>query len=119
MAKHEAVKSAIIEATVGAGSVNTTIVAAVAGKKIRVLGYVLVVGAAGMKPKWFSAAGGTAKIGALPLGANGGVSAPVVDSDLSNPRGVGGWFETVAGEALVLNTQAAGDVGGHVLYQEI
>lgn len=108
MPRYEQIKSAPIAVS---SSGDNTIVTAVAGKKIRVLGYVLVANAA-VNTKWKSGAG-TDKTGLLYNAANGGVSAPVV----GDPSEVF-WFETAAGEALVLNLSGAVAVGGHVVYLE-
>lgn len=93
-----------------AGAGATDVVAAVAGKKIRVLGYVLVASAAGVNPQWLSAA--NVLSGAMPLPAGGGVAAAPCHPDLN-----AGWLETNAGEALRLNAAAAGNLTGHLLYQ--
>lgn len=108
MARYQQIKSAAIAAS---SSGDNTVVAAVTGKKIRVLGYVLVANAA-VNTKWKSGAS-TDKTGLLYNAANGGVSASVV----ADPGEVF-WFETTSGEALVLNLSAAVAVGGHVVYQE-
>lgn len=92
-----------------AGSGNNTVVAAVAGKKIRVLGYKLsAVGT--VNAKWQSAAGGTDLTGLNYMVANTQVVVPY------NPAG---WFETIAGELLNLNLSAAIAVGGELVYVEI
>lgn len=98
------IKFAIIDGA----STDNTVVAAVVGKKIRVLAYVLVVTGAATA-RWESGAGGTALSGQMSLAANGGVSAPF------NPAG---WFETAAGSLLNLELSANG-ADGHVVYQEI
>ena len=85
---------------------DNTIVAAVAGKKIRVLQYALVVGAA-TTVIWKS--GSTAISGDMSFDANSGISSPF------SPVGL---FETAAGEALVLNLSAANPVSGHLVYVE-
>lgn len=83
---------------------DSTIVAAQPGYKIRVVGYTITAAVAGTL-RWKSAANN--KSGAMPVGANGGISAT---------SGGAAHFETNAGEALVLNASAAGQVGGHVTY---
>lgn len=108
MARYQQIKSAAIAA---AGAGDNTVVAGVTGKKIRVLGYILMASAA-VNAKWRSAT--TDKTGLLYPGANGGASAPVV-SDPSEMF----WFETAVGEALVINLSGAIAVGGHVVYNEV
>lgn len=80
------------------------VVAAVTGKKIRVLSYTIVSTSANAV-KFRSAS--TDKTGAMALAANGGVStsySPV------------GHFETVAGEALNINLGSAAQISGHLTY---
>lgn len=96
--------AAIAEASSG----NNEVVAAVTGKAIRVLAYVLVANDA-VNAKWRSA--NTDKSGLLYLAANGGVAATgAPDIPL---------LETAAGEALNLNLSGAVAVGGHVTYVEV
>lgn len=93
---------------VASASGASQVVAGVAGKRIRVLGYTLVAAAA-VTAKFQSNA--TDLTGALPLAANGGVSAasgPDVPS-----------FETAAGETLNVNLGGAVQVGGHLTYMEV
>lgn len=89
-----------------AASGNTTLVAAVAGKKIRVTAFV-AVGAGAVNIAFQSGAGGTGLTGAMPLAAN--TSLVVGD----NPSG---WFETAAGALLNLNLSAAIGVRGCLKY---
>lgn len=97
------IKFAVVDvATAG----DNTIVSAVAGKKIRVLNYVLVSSAANTVI-WKSAT--TNISGGMQLAANGGISA---ESQF-------GLFETNAGEALILNLSAANSVDGHIAYVEV
>lgn len=91
-----------------AASGSNLLVAAVAGKRIRVLDYTIVAAGA-VTAKFQSAANDLT--GALPLPANGGASvagAPAVPL-----------FETNVGEALNLNLGGAVAVAGHLTYQEI
>jgi hypothetical protein len=111
MARVEQIKRAAIT-VVAAGAGDNAVVAAVVGKRIRVLGYVFAVSAAGVNPKWRSAANDLT--GAFPLGANG-----VLSVAEANPEWGAGWFETNTGEALNLNVAAAGNVSGHLVYEEI
>lgn len=87
---------------------NNTIVAAVTGKKIRVLSYVLV-STTSVTAKFQSGASGTDLTGAMPLGANGVVSASPDQ----------GHFETVAGQLLNLSLGSAVAVSGHITYIEV
>ena len=85
---------------------DTTIVALVSGKVIRVLSYVIVADGA-VAAKFTSGTAGTALTGAMSLSANGGVAAPF------NPVG---HFQTGSGVALVLNLGAAVGARGHLTY---
>jgi hypothetical protein len=82
------------------------IVAAVAGKRIVVLSYVLVVAGA-VSAKWQSAS--TDLSGAMALAANGGVSAPEASA---------GHVETATAEALNLHLSSGVAAAGHVTYEE-
>lgn len=86
---------------------DNAIVAAVVGKKIRVLSYVLMANAA-VNAKWRSAT--TDKSGLLYFAANGGAVAPHTPI---------GHLETAVNEALNLNLSGAVAVGGHVTYIEV
>ena len=96
-------KFAVVNAAVG----DNAIVAAVTGKKIRVLSGLLVAGAIGTV-RFESAAGGTALTGIMVCVASNVLPFPF------NPLG---HFETVAGQALSLETTA--DVDGWVTYVEV
>lgn len=86
---------------------TTQLVAAVAGKKYRVLSAIVVTTLANN----INFESGTTDISAIfPLGANGGL---VLDFNEH------GWFETVAGEALQFTTSAATACGCSVQYIEI
>lgn len=87
---------------------DNTIVAAEAGRKIKLLSYVLVADGA-VFVRWKSGAS-TNLSGRLSLAANGGAVAPPANPD------AGPWLETSAGEALVLNLSGAVEVGGHISY---
>lgn len=88
---------------------NNTLIAAVASKKIRVLSYTLVCTTA-VTAKLQSGASGTDLTGAMPFGANGGVSAPF------NPLG---HFETAVNTLLNLSLGSAVAVAGHICYVEV
>lgn len=84
---------------------DATIVPAVAGKRIKVVGYVLVAGGS-VSVTWKSNA--TPLSGPLSLAANGGVSAHAA------PPGF--VLRTNRGEGLVLNLSGSVQVGGHITY---
>ena len=87
-----------------ATSGNNTLVAAVTGKKIRVLSLYLVASGA-VTARFESAAGGTALSGQMQLAANGVLSLPY------NPAG---WFETAAAALLNLELSDAVSVDGDI-----
>lgn len=101
-------KTAVINAT---SDGDNTVVAAVSGKRIRVLGYVLNVNAAGTV-QWKSGAS-TALSGAMEFVDGGGVAAAPV-----TPYGKY-WFKTGVGEALVLTTAVGVDGLGHLIYETV
>ena len=84
---------------------DSEIVAAVAGRKIRVLGYALV-GAAAETVTFES--DGTAISGVMSFGANGGIS---YAGGFGAPA-----FETAAGESLDIDLGATASVDGHLTY---
>ena len=87
---------------------DNAVVAAVAGKKIRVLGYSLIGSAAGIvtvKSNATVLAELQVPAGLAPVPYAGGHDAPA--------------FETAAGEALIFATQAAQDINGHLTYVEV
>jgi hypothetical protein len=91
-----------------AGGTDTSLIALVANKKIRVLAM------------WMNA-GGTATditfqsnaVAITPLMAQGVRQVTIL------PMNEAGWFETVAGEALKATTGAGSTTGLHILYTEI
>lgn len=89
-------------------SATGTIVAAVPGKKIRVLAAWLSC-AGTVNVKWQSHVTPTDLTGLLYGVANSGIVLPYNEK---------GWFETVAGEALDLNLSASIAVGGSIAYAE-
>lgn len=102
-------------AAIAAGSSgNNEIVAAVAGKRIRVVGYVLSFSGS-VNAKWRSAS--TDLSGLLYGAANTVVSAAPMPK--GERGGQAGHMETATGEALNLNLSAATAVGGHVAYEEV
>lgn len=90
---------------------SNEIVAAVAGKRIRVLGYVVIANAA-VAITWLSAS--TSLSGAMNLaGAGYGVS-----TGQAVTEGFRGFhLQTAVGEALNLNLSGAVAVGGHLVYE--
>lgn len=87
---------------------DNTIVAAVEGYKIRVLGYVMV-GAGAVNAFWQSAAAGDVLSGTMAIAAAGGK----IEAALNGL----GHFETNKGELLNLNLSGAVAVAGHLTYQ--
>jgi len=81
-----------------------TIVAAVGGKQIVVLGYRIFTDSA-MTMTWSSSVAGAI-----------GAAMPLPVGSLLAPWRSGSYFATVAGEALVLNLSAGGHVGVEVDY---
>lgn len=93
------------------GSGDNTVVAAVAGQRIVVLHYLLLVAGA-VNATWKDA--GSAVSGPLPFGANGGdVSTGPPSWGTSAPVGV---LQTSQGNALVLNLSAGVQASGHLVY---
>jgi hypothetical protein len=86
-------------------------VAAVTGKKIRVLAYNLM-GNGAVNAKFVSGGGAPSDLTGLKYiaAAGQGICAPF------NPVG---WFETVSGEKLTLNLSASVAVGGELVYVEV
>lgn len=88
---------------------DNTIIAAVAGKKIRIIaGFAIAAGA--VNARFESDTGGTALTGQMNLTTNSGFTLPF------NPVG---WFETVAGELLNLELSAAVSLDGVLTYIEV
>ena len=104
MPQSDALYAVIDDATSG----NNTLVAAVAGKKIRVLGFFLVSAAGAVTARFESDADGTALTGQMTMSATGSTVAPGF-----NPLG---WFETVAGELLNLELSAGVSLDGALTY---
>ena len=89
-----------------AATPNNTVVAAVAGKKIRVLGFMLV-GAGAVVAKFQSGAGGTDLTGAMTLAAGTSIGVPPFSTGL---------FETAVATLLNLNLSGAIQVSGFLVY---
>lgn len=96
-------------AVAASSSGDNTLIAAVAGKKIRVLSYTLVAAGA-VTARFEDGAGGTPLSGQMSFGANGGASVPF------SPLG---HFETTANTLLNLELGGAVSVAGHVCYVEV
>lgn len=90
----------------GATSGNNTLVAAVAGKRIRVISLFAVASGA-VVVRFESAADGTALTGQMNVGANGNIDMQF------NPEG---WFQTVAAELLNMELGGATSVDGCLTY---
>ncbi len=90
---------------------DNTIVAAVAGKRIQVIGYTIVASGGANTVRWESGASGTALTGQMGLPINGMLVVTY------NP---GGCFAPTATNTLLnLELSAATSVDGHVAYVEI
>ncbi len=93
----------------GATSGDNTLVAAVTGKKIRVLALYLVPLSA-VTVRFESAAGGTALSGVMSLAEKAMFVLPFNEA---------GWFETVAAEPLNMELGGNVQVSGGLIYQEV
>lgn len=100
------IKYAIIS---GATSGNNTLVAAVTGKKIKVLSlYLLAAGA--VTVRFEDGASGTALSGVMSVAANGGIVLPANNA---------AWFETTAATLLNMELGGAVQVSGGLSYIEV
>lgn len=91
-----------------AASGANTVISGQAGKRIRVLSYVIVASAAVNAKFQSSNLGATVdKSGLMDFAANGGISAPYCEV---------GHLETNIGDSLGLNLSGATAVGGHITY---
>lgn len=87
---------------------SNQIVAGISGKKVRVLKYTIVTtNAVSVK---FNSPNGSDLTGPMPLAANAGVGGAFC------PVGL---FETVPGDALILNLSNAATVAGHLTYVQV
>ena len=105
------IKFAVISA---ASSGDNTLVAAVTGKKIRVI-YYKIVPSADVSVRFESGAGGTALTGVMPLLAEDGVVGPSI-LEAYCPFGL---FQTAASALLNLELSGAVGVYGHLTYCEV
>ena len=90
-------------------SPNSTLIAAVASKKILVLGCVLIAAGA-VNIRFEDGAGGSALTGVMNLTTNSGFTLPFSEI---------GWFKTSAGTLLNLELSGAIAVAGTLTYAEI
>lgn len=93
--------------SIAASASDSSLVAAVTGKKIRVLAVVINQGDTTPSTVTFNSAS-AAISPALKAAANGGFVLPYNEV---------GWFETVAGEALTVDTGAGSTTGVIVVYE--
>ena len=100
-------KFAVVDA---AGLGDNTLVAAVTGKKIRVLAFFGIMTGTAVTIRFESGASGTALTGQMTPSQGGGFVLPF------NPVG---WFETAAGTLLNLELGGAQSVDGCVVYIEV
>ena len=96
-----------------ASSGDTTIVPAIAGMRIRVVGYTAFAAGA-VVVTWKSAS--TALSGPMTIGGSGGLS---VAQNQTTEQSEFGIIQTAPGEALVLGLSAAVQVGGHINYKYV
>ena len=109
--KHVLPDTAVLRAAVsGATSGDNTLVTAVTGKKIKVLGLALVAASA-VAVRLESGAGGTALTGVMSLTANGGLQwvLPMCEPGYH-------WVETTAGALLNMELGGAVQVSGVIVY---
>lgn len=106
-----AVVSEVQYAVVAAASAgDNTLVAAVTGKRIRVVGLVLVASGGANSCRLESAASGTALTGVMDL---------IADGQLVLPFNPSGWCQTLVAELLNLELSAATSVAGVLAYVEV
>ena len=106
-----AIQSELLRAVIAAATLgDNTLVAAVTGKKIRVMSVVLVASGGANSVRFESAAGGTALTGVMDLASDGQLILPYHPS---------GWCETVAGQLLNLELSAGTAVAGVLSYVEV
>lgn len=95
-------------ANIAASQTASSLIAAVTGKRIRVISVYALAGGTATTLVFNSAS--TAKSALLSNAANGGEVLP---------RNIDGWFETAAGEALTVTTGAGAATGIQVNYIEV
>lgn len=89
---------------------DNTLVAAVTGRKIRLMAAVLYPTGGTGTIRFESGAGGTALTGQMVVAAN---------TEFLLPYNPVGWFETAAATLLNLELTAAGSVSGWIIYEEV
>lgn len=98
---------------IAASQTDAVGVAAVAGKKIRVLGLVLHGG---------DSAGSAVTLNTKPSGSGTAIS-PVFELGINQsvvlPQSKDGWFETTAGQGLSITTGAGSTTGIQIIYVEV
>lgn len=99
---------------------DTTIVAAVAGKKLRVLVWCLTIANSVTEAVKFRTAS-TDITGVINIGstADSGMGGSANSGDVSGSFSPVGHFETDAAELLAINNAGGGDVTGYLVYQEV
>jgi hypothetical protein len=97
------------KANIASATTDGAVIAAVSGKKIRVLGFILQAGGTATTVVFNTKPGGagTAVSAVFDLLARGGTSAPIHNY---------GWFETSSGEGLTVTTGTGSSVGVQVVY---
>lgn len=100
-------KYAVIDAATNG---DNTIVAAVTGKKIRVMSLFMTMTGTQVTIRFESAAGGTALTGQM---------LPIQGHTIVLPFNPAGWFETVAGELLNMELSGGQSVDGCLTYIEV
>lgn len=96
--------------SIAASTTDSVLIAAVTGKKIRVLSFLINQGDTTPSAVTFNSKGGgagTAIFPAIKYAANGGTNPPLLD---------GGWFETNVSEGLTVTTGAGSTTGVVVVY---
>lgn len=104
-----AIAPAFAFANVSAGQTDSSLVAAVTGKKIRVLSVVCVAGATATNITFNTKPGGSG-VAISMLFANG------INSGFCLPFSPVGWFDTGVGEGLTVTTGAGAATGVQVVY---
>lgn len=100
-------------ANIAASQTDAALVAAVTGKKIRVLGYALHAG---------DTAGSDVTFNTKPVGAGAAITslkALGINQSVVVPQSKDGWFETTAGQGLSVTTGAGSATGIDLVYVEV
>lgn len=93
-----------------AGAGDNTLVAAVTGKRIRVLSLFMIASGGANTTRFESGASGTALSGLMDL---------IADGQLVLPHNPAGWFQTAVAALLNLELSAATLVAGALTYVEV